>query len=220
MRGAGVIAMLALLLLVAAGARADDDAGVNEDIDEHALFQAVGRMYAIDPDLLEAIARVESAGRVDAVSPKGAEGLMQLMPATAATYRVNDRKDAVENVLGAARFLTHLRETPLSQNPNDQDSLANVLAAYNAGEGAVWRYNGIPPYLETREYVGQVLWFYLQGTQLPPPRRVRTVPKAVVQAPKPRPLSDETSALEEMDSIRAARAAASNTEPAAGAHLQ
>jgi hypothetical protein len=111
--------------------------------------------FKLDPSLLEAIALVESAGRPDAVSPKGASGLMQLMPDTARRFGVMHPLDPVENVLGAARFLSYLHEYA------GIEDLPQLLAAYNAGEGAITRYDGLPPYRETREYVRRVLLAYL-----------------------------------------------------------
>jgi Transglycosylase SLT domain len=119
------------------------------------LFQIAGVVFKLDPSLLEAIALVESADRADAVSPKGAAGLMQLMPDTARRFGVKHPFDPVENVLGAARFLSYLREYA------GIEDLPQLLAAYNAGEGAVRRYGGLPPYPETREYVRRVLLTYL-----------------------------------------------------------
>jgi len=127
----------------------------SNSIDERALFRAVGAMYQLDPDLFQAIALVESHDDPRAVSGKGAMGLMQLMPATALRFRVADPFDPVESVLGAARFLDYLRDQ------QDCSDIPKLLAAYNAGEGAVKRYHGIPPYAETREYVRNVLWRYL-----------------------------------------------------------
>lgn len=124
-------------------------------IDEHALFRAVGAMYGLDPALFEAIAIVESHNDPRAISRKGAIGLMQLMPATALRFNVADPFDPVESVLGAARFLEYLRDQ------QDCGDIPKLLAAYNAGEGAVKRYHGIPPYAETRAYVRTVLWRYL-----------------------------------------------------------
>jgi hypothetical protein len=128
--------------------------------DIHALFRIVGNMYGIDPDLLEAIASVESRGNPDAISPKGAMGLMQLMPATAQRFSVLDAFDPVDNALGAARFIADLRRT-LGATPSDSPDLPVLLAAYNAGAGAVIAHGGIPPYPETRDYVRRVLWAYL-----------------------------------------------------------
>jgi len=130
-------------------------------IDIRAAFVAVGAMYGIDPGLLEAIARVESRGVARAVSPAGAMGLMQLMPATAERFGVEDPFDPVESALGAARLISALRSNSASSD------LPEILAAYNAGEGSVARFGGIPPYPETKDYVRRVLWLYLLDT--PPP---------------------------------------------------
>ena len=119
------------------------------------LFQIAGLSFGLDPSLLEAIAVVESAGRADAVSPKGATGVMQLMPETAKRFGVEHPFDPAENVMGAARFLSYLREYVGIQD------LPQLLAAYNAGEGAVKHYDGLPPYPETRQYVRNVLITYL-----------------------------------------------------------
>jgi len=108
------------------------------------------RRYGVDPLLVRAVIRVESAGDPRAVSRKGAAGLMQLMPATAARYGVADRFDPAQNVEAGTR---HLRELLDFFN---QD-LVLALAAYNAGEDAVLRYGRtVPPYAETRRYVARV----------------------------------------------------------------
>jgi Transglycosylase SLT domain len=129
--------------------------------DEHAMLSAVGTIYGLDPALLEAIAIVESDGNPSAVSSAGALGLMQLMPATAQRFLADEPMDPVENALAAARFLDYLKGNGQIRN------LPDLLAAYNAGEGAVERYHGVPPYSETREYVRRVLWLYLLG-EAPP----------------------------------------------------
>ena len=169
-------AMLFALVLVGAaagGASAQWVDGGQPVLDMHRLYQIVGYLYNLDPDLLEAIATAESNGNPDAVSPKGAQGLMQLMPDTARRYRVNNPFDPVENVLGAARFLDKLRSWSQYQNPTFEVDLPSMIAAYNAGPGAVEKYGGIPPYAETQAYVRKVLWLYLLGS--PPPRRVNPV---------------------------------------------
>ena len=125
------------------------------------LFRAAAELYSIDPDLLAAIASVESGGNSDAVSPKGAQGLMQLMPATANRFRVLDPYDPVSNTLGAVRFINFLRQYRTTRGDGAPLSLPEMLAAYNAGEGAVDKYNGIPPYPETQQYVRKVLIAYL-----------------------------------------------------------
>ncbi len=123
-----------------------------------ALFAAVGRMHDLDPQLLEAIADVESGRNPAAVSPKGAMGLMQLMPATASEFSVPDPFDPVSNVLGAANFIDYLRRR--FANSIGSQSLPNLLAAYNAGPGAVEKYGGMPPYPETHQYVHRVIEKY------------------------------------------------------------
>jgi hypothetical protein len=140
-------------------------------LDMRRLYQFVGRLYNLDPDLLEAIATAESNGNPQAVSPKGAEGLMQLMPQTAREMRVDHPLDPVENVFGAARFLTELRAWSRMQASYGEVDLPAMIAAYNAGPKAVEKYGGIPPYAETQAYVRKVLWLYLLGQ--PPPRKWR-----------------------------------------------
>ena len=104
----------------------------------------------VSPALALAVIAVESAGRADAVSHAGATGLMQLMPATAARFGVTERTDPRENVAGGVAYLAWLLEE------FDRDPVL-ALAAYNAGEGAVRRAGGVPPYAETRDYVPKVL---------------------------------------------------------------
>jgi hypothetical protein len=142
--------------------------------DMHRLYQFVGHLYNLDPDLLEAIATAESNNNPDAVSPKGAEGVMQLMPGTARQFKVEHPFDPVENVFGAARFLTELRAWSRLQAPFGEVDLPAMIAAYNAGPGAVQKYGGIPPYAETQAYVRKVLWLYLLGQS--PPRPLRGAP--------------------------------------------
>ena len=129
--------------------------------DLKALFAIVGRMHNIDADLLEAMAEVESGGDPLSVSPKGALGLMQLMPATASAFSVLDPFDPVANVMGAADFLDYLRKR-FANNLNLQ-GLPALLAAYNAGPSAVEKYDGIPPYAETHKYVRRVIERYTNG---------------------------------------------------------
>jgi hypothetical protein len=134
------------------------------------IFEIVGITFNLDPSLLRAIASVESGGHAKAVSPKGASGLMQLMPDTARRFGVRDTFDPVENLVGAARFLTYLRQYA------EIEDLPELLAAYNAGEGAVEHYRGIPPYAETHEYVRRVLLTYLLGDAPPLSQIVRAWP--------------------------------------------
>ena len=107
-------------------------------------------LYGVDPTLVRAVIHAESAFRPDAVSPKGAGGLMQLMPATAARFDVTDRFNPEDNIAGGVAYLALL----LDMFQGDREL---AVAAYNAGEGAVKRYGGIPPYEETRTYVKRVM---------------------------------------------------------------
>jgi soluble lytic murein transglycosylase-like protein len=104
--------------------------------------------YRVDPALVRSVIDTESANNPNAVSPKGAVGLMQLMPETARRFGVANPFDPQENILGGVRYLKYLQE--LFQD----DQLA--IAAYNAGEGAVVKYRGVPPYQETKAYVERV----------------------------------------------------------------
>jgi hypothetical protein len=169
-----------MVLPAAAGSVAAQGADGRPVLNMRRLYQIVGYMYHLDPDLLEAIATAESNGNPTAVSPKGAQGLMQLMPGTARQYRVDDPFDPVENVFGAARFLSYLQAWSQVQSPygyNEVD-LQAMIAAYNAGPRAVEKYGGIPPYAETQAYVRRVLWLYLLGQRAPRPLSTVRTPAA------------------------------------------
>lgn len=116
------------------------------------LIQEQGYLQGLDPNLLKAVIKTESNFRLDAESPVGAQGLMQLMPATARALGVSDSFDPVQNIAGGSRYLKSLLEK--------YQSLPKALAAYNAGPGAVDKYGGIPPYAETIRYVQKVIAAY------------------------------------------------------------
>jgi len=121
--------------------------------DYYTLIQQVAQATDLEPELLHAVIQTESAYNPDAVSPKGAVGLMQLMPGTARRYGVIDRTDVSSNLYGGARYLRYLL------NLFGDKELA--LAGYNAGENAVIRYSyQIPPYRETQHYVRRVMSLY------------------------------------------------------------
>ncbi|NIW35918.1 MAG: transglycosylase SLT domain-containing protein, partial [Gemmatimonadetes bacterium] len=109
------------------------------------LIFETARAQRLPPALVKAVIAAESNFDPQAVSPKGAQGLMQLMPATARSLGVRDPMLASENVRGGARYLRRLLDR--------YGDLSRALAAYNAGPTAVDRYGGIPPYRETRQYV-------------------------------------------------------------------
>ncbi len=121
----------------------------------------------VSPALVLAIISVESAGRTDALSSAGAQGLMQLIPDTAARFGVQDATDATQNIRGGVAYLDWL------MNEFDNDPLM-VLAAYNAGENAVKSSDGVPPYAETRAYVPKVLaaWSVARRLCLTPPELI------------------------------------------------
>jgi soluble lytic murein transglycosylase-like protein len=121
----------------------------------------------VSPALVLAMIGIESAGQPGAVSSAGAQGLMQLIPATAQRFGVTDAKDPAQNIKGGVAYLDWLMKH------FDHDPLM-VIAAYNAGEGAVEANAGVPPYAETRDYVPKVLaaWTVAQGLCLSPPELV------------------------------------------------
>ena len=112
-------------------------------------FRAAAKTHKIDESWLRAVAHVESAFQANAVSPKGAQGVMQLMPFTATRYNVSNPFDPGQSINAGARHLAYL----LRRYKGD---FTLAAAAYNAGEGAVDRYGGVPPYRETRAYVAKV----------------------------------------------------------------
>jgi len=118
--------------------------------------ERTARAHGVDPELVDLVIRMESGYNPNAVSPKGARGVMQLMPGTARQYGVRDVFDPHENIGAGVRYLSDL----LQRYGND---VASALAAYNAGPEAVERHAGVPPYRETRNYVATILGAY-EGT--------------------------------------------------------
>jgi soluble lytic murein transglycosylase-like protein len=143
---------------VAAG-EPDAEAGLSAESNANAtataasvqrIVEEAAQKYDVDPLLVHSVIQVESGYNPNAVSPKGAQGLMQLIPSTARRFGVHNVYDVRENVEGGVRYLKYLN----SLFPND---LRLTLAAYNAGEASVWKYgNSVPPYAETVQYVYRV----------------------------------------------------------------
>ena len=121
-------------------------------------IEAAAQLTAVEESLIRAIIHAESAYQADAQSPKGAQGLMQLMPATQQELEVSDPFNPALNIEGGTRYLSDL----LLEFNGD---VALAAAAYNAGSSAVKKYGGIPPYEETREYVRRVRILYRRYRQ-------------------------------------------------------
>ncbi len=127
--------------------------------DVHELISKAGATHNLDVDLLASVVRAESGGNIHAVSRTGAQGLMQLMPGTAAELGVADSFRADQNINGGTAYLDALLV-------RYHDNLALALAAYNAGPAAVDKYHGVPPYRETRIYVARVIREFNRRKQL------------------------------------------------------
>ncbi|HZW94373.1 MAG TPA: lytic transglycosylase domain-containing protein [Candidatus Eremiobacteraceae bacterium] len=133
----------------AASVQAASDS-LNHQVDLNQVVETASGTYRLDPDLVNSVIHAESGFNVRAVSPKGAQGLMQLMPQTASELGVQNAFDPRANVEGGTRYLRELLER------YDFD-LIKALAAYNAGPERVEQYGGVPPYYETKAYVARIV---------------------------------------------------------------
>lgn len=132
------------------------------------LIQKISRENDLDPKLVRAVVRVESNYNPRAVSHKGAQGLMQLMPKTAERFGVPDPFDAEENIRGGVHYLKYLLQ-------RFGGNIRLALAAYNAGEESVERHGGVPPYRETTGYLEKILRYYTAPALTIPTRIYRIV---------------------------------------------
>lgn len=128
---------------------------IEESMD--AIFEEAADTYDVPVQLLKAMGKAESGFDAGAVSPAGAQGVMQLMPATAEALGVSDPFDARSNIMGGARYISDL----LNKYDGDMDL---ALAAYNAGSGNVKKYGGVPPFKETQNYIQRIKEY--MGTDL------------------------------------------------------
>ena len=113
------------------------------------MIDRIADEQGVESHLVHSVIRAESNYNANAVSPKGAQGIMQLIPATARRFGVSNTFDARDNIQGGVRYLRFLLDYY-------QGDYSKAIAAYNAGEGAVDKYHGIPPYAETQNYVNRV----------------------------------------------------------------
>src|SRR5246127_1676574 len=144
-------------------------------VDVAEVVGAASDRYRLDPDLLNSVIRAESGFKVHAVSPKGAQGLMQLMPGTASKLGVANAFDPAANVDGGTRYLRELLE-------HYNFDLIKALAAYNAGPQRVEPYKGVPPYRETRLYVASIVRDFNRKKLAQQKAAMAARPKAQAQA--------------------------------------
>ena len=147
-------------------------------LDMNGMLKDAGAKHGLDPDFLASVIHAESGYNVKAVSPKGARGLMQLMPKTAEQLGVEDSFDPAANVEGGTKYLRAL----LDQYNGD---VPKALAAYNAGALRVAQYNGVPPYAETHAYVRRIIAEYN--------RKKAAAKKTTTQAVAKKPISSASS---------------------------
>ncbi|UCE23089.1 MAG: lytic transglycosylase domain-containing protein [Candidatus Aminicenantes bacterium] len=151
----GVTALMVFMVFFFLGIPVQADSGYSGRFD--ALIDSIAKNYGLESSLIHSIIRTESNYDPNAVSSKGAVGLMQLMPETAEKYGVEDLYDPRQNILGGVKYLSDL----INSFGRKTDY---VLAAYNAGHNAIKKYGGIPPFPETRRFIQKVKTTYPHST--------------------------------------------------------
>ncbi len=124
------------------------------------IYEEASQTYGVSANLLKAMTKQESGFNPNATSRSGAQGLMQLMPATAASLGITDSYDPYQNIMGGAKYIRQMLD-----KYNGDVSLA--LAAYNAGSNNVDKYGGIPPFAETQNYVAKITGYLEEGVEIP-----------------------------------------------------
>ena len=156
------------------------------DTDLTAMIDRIADEQGVETHLVHSVIRAESNYNPNAVSPKGAQGIMQLIPSTARRFGVSNAFDAKENIQGGVRYLRFLLDYY-------QGDYAKAIAAYNAGESAVDKYNGVPPFAETQNYVYQVAR-NLKAARQAAPKTIATIKETAVndESETPRPIQAST----------------------------
>ncbi len=140
-----------------ASINAASTAPVNNDPKQYDnIIAEASQKYGVDESLIRAVIRQESGFNPQATSYCGAQGMMQLMPETAAELGVKNAYDARDNIMGGTKYLSRLLD-------QFDGNMTKAIAAYNAGPGAVQQHGGVPPYPETQDYVDKVLGYYQQN---------------------------------------------------------
>ncbi len=158
-------------------------------VDLNELVKTASGTYRLDPDLVNSVIRAESGFNVRAVSPKGAQGLMQLMPQTSTQLGVQNAFDPQSNVEGGTRYLRELLE-------RYNFDLIKALAAYNAGPQRVEQYGGVPPYYETKAYIARIVRDFNKKKLAANVAAQPVVPKKVVPKVLPKKAANKSTATD------------------------
>jgi len=183
-------------------------------VDLNQVVNSASAAYHLDPDLVNSVIHAESGFNARAISPKGAQGLMQLMPSTANELGVNNAFNPQQNVGGGSRYLRELLE-------RYNFDLVKALAAYNAGPERVDQYHGVPPFRETRAYVARIIKDYNRKVAAQEKAEAHARKQAVTQSAKPasakpaaNPASARKHSAKSAAQLAAGSSAATSSSPA------